>query len=164
MVHSVFGAIKRGVGAASRGVAVISGITLVFMTLLTVFDVFLRAVFDYSIHGAIELTEFSLGIIVFLALAFCGVQNGHIVIDILVKRISRPFRIVIGTVISFFSACMLGLLGYRMVVQAMRVYSMGQTSVILDIPVYPFVLVGAFGCALLALVYLIKSFSSLEEQ
>ena len=163
MLNPVFSAIKRGVGATSRGFAVISGIALVFMTVLTVLDVSLRAFFDYSIHGAIELTEFSLGIIVFLALAFCGVQNGHIVIDILVKRISRPFRIVIGTVISLFSACMLGLLGYRMVVQAIRVYSMEQTSVILDIPVYPFVLVGAFGCSLLAVVYLIKSVSSLEE-
>lgn len=164
MTNSVFSAIKRGVGATSRGFAVISSIALIFMTLLTVLDVFLRALFDYPIHGALELIEFSLGIVVFLALAFCGVQNGHIVIDILVRRFPKPFRIAIGAVISLVSAAILGLIGYRMVFQAIRVHMMGQTSVILDIPVYPFILVGAFGIVLLALVYLLKSVLLFEEK
>ena len=51
-----------------------------------------------------------------------------------------------------------------MVLQAIRVHKMGQTSVILAIPVYPFVLVGAFGCLLLAIVYLVKTVSFSEEQ
>lgn len=68
--------------------------------------------FDSPIPGSLELTEFLLGIIVFLTLAYCAIEGGHIVVDVVVSRFLQRTQASIGAIVYFCSAGMLGLISW----------------------------------------------------
>lgn len=155
--------LQKGIFPASRVVGSIGVGLLIVLVLLTVADVVLRRFFDSPIRGYLELTEFILGIIVFLTLAYCAVQGGHIVVDVLVSRFPQRTQASIGAIVHFCSAGILGLISWQLFLHAMRVRDMGEISAILGIWLYPFVFIAALGTILLAMVFLIQSLYALAE-
>ena len=153
----------KGIFPASRlGVSIGAGL-LVILALLTVADVVLRRFFNSPIPGTAELTELGLGIIVFLALALCALQDSHVVVDVVVSRFPKRAQASIGAVMDFCSAWLLGLMSWQLFLYAMRVRDMGQTSTILGIESYPFVLIAILGSALLTLLFFVQFLFALAE-
>ena len=64
----------------------IASVVLFFMMLLTIADVFLRKIFNKSILGTVEVSEFMLVILIFFALAHTEVLNGHVKVDLVLSR------------------------------------------------------------------------------
>lgn len=152
-----------GVFAAS---AVVNGIgigVVVVLMLLLVADVVLRRFFNQPIRGSYELTQLIMAIVVFFTIAYCAAQKGHVAIEVLVARLPQRLQVVIEILMYLFSLGLWGLLSWGLSLQAINVWRMAETTNLLGLPSYPFVLVAVFGSALLTLVILIQLLSLLAE-
>ena len=163
MLERVANRIKGIVVLISRMASYIGAAALVLMVLLTVAEVFSRRALNSPIAGALELTSLGLVIFVFLTLAYCASRGGHVVMDILVTRFPKRVQAVINTVVLFLTTGILGVASWQLWLQALRLQRAGQTSGLLEIPVFPFLYIAALGGILLTLVYLIYLLYSLEE-
>lgn len=124
------------------------------VVLLIVLEIVRRYIFNRPLAYTVELVEMGLSIIVFLAIAVCTVERGHINIDILLKRFPRRAQAAINSFFYLLCAGVFGLIAWRSVVYAMQLQSISQVSMILKLPYYPFVLVIALCALLTSLVFL----------
>jgi TRAP-type C4-dicarboxylate transport system permease small subunit len=140
------------------GATVLGG--LVLMLLVSIIS---RRIFNSPLKGSFELTELSLVVITFSLLAFDNLRHESMIIDVLVKHFPARSRDILRVIIHFFTTAMLGVLGWQLVVQAIRVQGFHQTTRILEIPIYPLLYLAAFGILLLTVVYLKHFLVSLDK-
>ena len=136
------------------------GILLLLMG-VTVLDVFLRYVFNAPLASAWEFTEFSMALIVFLGIAYCGLTGGHIAVDVFEKWLNRPSLRFLPTLIAFVGAALFALIAYRATLETIA--TIDQVSNMLRWPHYPFRFVVAFGSAMLAVVLAIQGVLALRR-
>ena len=133
------------------------------MMLLTMTDVVLRKVFSKGILGALELTEFMMVGLVFFALARVERLDRNISVDLVMKHMSRRVQLMLEMItrlicFGLFSLVTISVLGYA---QVMKISN--EVTVDIGIPRYPFVYAAAAGCAVLALVLLMKCLKDIME-
>ncbi len=163
MIDIVANGLKRAVFPISRGLGAVAMAILVVMMVFTVIDVFMRRFLNSPIRGIHELTELSFALIVFLALAYCAVRDGHITVDTLVKKFPKTVAAIIDAIILLATSGILGLVSWQLVVHALNLQRMNQETVSLGVIVYPFVYLGAVGTMLITLVYFIQFLYSLTK-
>ena len=134
----------------------IASVTLFFMMLLTIADVFLRKTFSKSILGTVEVTEFMMVILVFFALAQTEVLNGHVKVDLVMSRFGEHTQALVDTITQLVCFLLLGLFTWSALVYSGKMRASAEVSQDLWLPIYPFVYVVVAGCALLSLTLLIK--------
>jgi TRAP-type C4-dicarboxylate transport system permease small subunit len=140
---------------SSRVLGIAGAWLLPVLVVVTAADVVMRRFFNSPIPGAFEISGLILGIIVFLTLAYCAIEIGHVEVDVLVTRFSPKLQSGIAFVMYFLSAILLGLMSWQLFELAVRVMDMNESTVILSIRLYPFLFIAAIGVALLALVFLV---------
>lgn len=136
---------------------------LVALMFLTFADVFLRYVFNRPIEGAYELTQYMMAFVVGLGIAYCAVLKGHISIELVVSRLPQRTQAIIDTITSFISMVLLGLITWQYVLHVPESLQSGRLSVILYIPIYPFVAVVLVGSAVLTLVLMAQFVENLSK-
>lgn len=134
----------------------ISACLLVGMMLLISFNVLLRFLFNKPIAGTYELVELMMGAVVSLSIAYCGVQRGHVSVELFVEKLHGNTRKALTILhhlvaIIFFSA-----ISYECAQQAIVIKESAMTTTLLEIPIYPFIWTLSFGAALLSLVYFMQ--------
>jgi TRAP-type C4-dicarboxylate transport system permease small subunit len=139
------------------GAAVLGGLVLMLM-----YTIVARRLFSAPLKGSLELTELALVLITFLILAYDSLRGESIIVDVIVSHFPRRAREITAAVIYFLATAMLGVLSRQLIVQATRVHGYGQTTPMLEWPVYPFIYVAAFGTILLTVVYLKHFLNSLS--
>lgn len=144
-----------------RLMALAAGYILLLLMAVTVLDVVMRYVFNKPLASAWELTEFSMALIVFLAIAYCGWIGGHISVDLFEKWLDRPSLRFLPAVLSFVSAALFALIAYRAAIETMA--TIGQFSNMLRWPHYPFRFAVAFGAAMYAIVLVIQGVRALRR-
>jgi TRAP-type C4-dicarboxylate transport system permease small subunit len=129
----------------------ISGVTLVCMVLLTVLDVILRS-FGRPITGIYELVGYFSTIVVGFALPFTTWTRGHVYMEFLLEKIAKQnqnianiFTRIIGIVLFAFAA-------YNLVDVGVVLYTTGEGSPTLQLPVFPFAWCVATCCFLMCFV------------
>lgn len=80
------------------GLSVLAGVSLAVMMLSTTFDTILRYFFNSPISGVFELNEVALVVCVFLGLAWCQVEKGHIRVTLLLIRLSPKAIVIMDTI------------------------------------------------------------------
>lgn len=145
-----------------RLMALAAGVILLFLMALTVFDVVMRYIFNRPLASAWEMTEFSMALIVFLAIAYCGWTGGHIAVDLFEKWLDRPSLRFLPAILSFASAALMALIAYRAYLETVSTIS--QVSNTLRWPHYPFRFTVAFGAAMFAIVLVIQGVRSLRAR
>lgn len=139
------------------GAAVLGGLVLMLM-----YSIVARRLFNAPLKGSFEMTELALVLITFLILAYDSLKGESIIVDIIVSYFPKRARGITAAVIHFLATVMLGILSRQLIVQAIRVHNYGQTTPMLELPVYPFIYVAAFGTILLTVVYLKHFLNSLS--
>lgn len=135
----------------SSGLTVCGMLVLLAMIILTFADVFLRYIFGNSIPGTVELTEICMVIVVYASIAATQWQKSHVAMDILTSRLNEARKPLLELITSLWSfaivlACAWTTYKYGM--------STSAVSLVLRIPLYPFILFVAFGFSLLAIAIL----------
>jgi TRAP-type transport system small permease protein len=165
--RTIFGRIGRRldmiVTPASTYFAYIGAAVLGFLVLMLIYSIIARRVFVSPLSGSFEMTELSLAVITFAALAYHLLRHEVMTVDIIERYIPKTARGVLEVIIKFLTVCMLGILCWQLIVQGIRVQGFHQTTRFLRIPIYPFLYLGAVGIFVLGLVYLRYFLFSLDR-
>ena len=147
-------------GRFLRLLALLAGAVVVLLMVFTVLDVFLRYVFNRPFSSSIEITEFSMAIIVFLGIAYCGLKGGHVAVDILERPLENPRLRFIPVILTSCSALLFASMAYFVALEAFT--TLGRVSNMLRWPHFPFQIVVAFGSAMYAIVLAIQVVQMLQ--
>lgn len=122
-----------------------------------------RYIFKQPIRGIEDITELLMIIQIFSAIAFTQVKRGHVVIEIVISRLTKYRQAVLNFVMYFVSGVFFIIvalqLGKRAWLLCFTPVKAGTAS--LNIPYGPFIFFAAFGCILLSMILLIDSYDSL---
>jgi TRAP-type mannitol/chloroaromatic compound transport system permease small subunit len=146
----------------SRRLALAGGWILLALAVATVFDAILRKLLNRPIQGTFEATELLLAVIIFFAMAYTVLTDGHVVLDLFTNRLSaRAQSIVIG-LNALFIAAVLAILAYELSLLAAEYGRTARTTITMRIPVFPVaaaVVTGAWLAALGAMIQALAAFA-----
>ena len=146
----------KKINAFSRVLAMVSGLVLAAMMLLTMADVVLRWIFKYPIIGTTEITESMMACIAFFALAWCAAEKSHLKVDLVLDRLSLRAQAVIDCLTTFGGLALVALIAWRSFLEGNAVRQMHLISSLIKIPAYPFYYVITTGCIMLCVVMLFQ--------
>ncbi len=147
----------------SREMDRLAGICVVGMMLLVVGNIILRGVFTRPLSGTYEIVGYLAALAIGLALAFCGLQGGHISADILLKKAPPMVRRITGIVTNLAFAVFWGLIAWQVWLYAASLRQTGVVSSTARIPVYPVVFLIGAGVLALGLVSVVKLMDLLAQ-
>lgn len=128
---------------------------VVGMMLLTTADVVLRF-FRCPIPGTYEIVSFLGAIMISFSLAATSINRGHIAVDFLAKKLPAGIAGIIERINTIVCAVMFVLITRYLLVYAADARRVGEVSMTLQIPVYPFIYGIAAGCAILCGVFILQ--------
>jgi TRAP-type C4-dicarboxylate transport system permease small subunit len=140
-----------------------AALVLFAMMLLTVADVAMRKILSKGILGTLELTEFMMVGLVFLSLGRVEMLDRNITVDLAAKYVNPRTRTALAMITRLVCSVFFGLATAALLVYAQSIQGSHEATVDLLIPRYPFVSGAAAGCAVLALVLLMKCLTDLLE-
>jgi TRAP-type C4-dicarboxylate transport system permease small subunit len=145
----------------------IAGIAIVAMMLLTCADILLRGATtlyrNYQwgflssfkpIPGTYELVCFLGTVAVAFAMAHTSVEKGHVAVSLIVRLFPEKVQALIGSFTTVFSLILFAILSWRSFLYASHMKEIGEVSMTLQLPFYPFVYGISFAAAALCLVLL----------
>lgn len=148
----------RATDVVTSAAAVVAGLALILLMLLTTADVVGRYFFNSPINGVFDLTHFAMSIMVYLGLGYCGWRGAHVVIELLYDRLPKAARRVLNRVTNLAGCILFGLICWRTAVQSIDIREMGEASQMLEIPLFPLYGLVAFGSGLFAWVLGLRIF------
>jgi tripartite ATP-independent transporter DctM subunit len=139
----------------------VSVLAVAFMSIPIFIDVVARLFWGSSVTGIVEIEEFLMVIIVFLALGYTHKKEGHIAIDLLTCKL--PAKVNRCLDIFNQASCMVffGIMSWRTFLTAIK--KSAEYSTMLSIPVWIFLGLAAVGVAVLAMVLLRDLLNSINE-
>ncbi len=132
----------RGFNVATHYIA---GAALVGILFLTVIDIVGRSGFRRPFPGTVELTSMILVLVVFAAVAYSEDMGDHITIDLIYERVGRRSKAALDVFADLFTIVVVGLLSYQLYQFVLRNQRSGAETPVLDLPIWPFVLVASIG-------------------
>ena len=118
----------------AKSLALLGGIVVGAMAVLTTASVLARTFLGYAIPGDYELVGIMNGVAVFAFLPYCQITLSNIVVDFFMDRASARAKSLcdaIGSLIYFALAC---LLTWRMIYGAIDMYKYYEQTATLSIP------------------------------
>ncbi|SDO34564.1 TRAP transporter small permease [Desulforhopalus singaporensis] len=123
----------------------VGAVFLFGMALLTCADVIGR-LFKYPIFGSVELVSFMGGIAIACSLPFTHHEQGHIGVELFIRKFSTNMKNWIGLCTETMSLVLFVLVAWRMFVYAEKMMESGELSMNLQLPEYIiiYILAGGF--------------------
>ena len=135
---------------------VIAGIGLVFMIVVTLADITMRA-FGRPIIGAVELICFSGAVIIGFALPYSSWMRAHVMVDFLVERLPPAGRRVVAFATRLVGFTLFMFMGVNFILYGLTLAKTGEVSPGFRIPYYPI----TFGLALACFVESLTLFTQI---
>ena len=149
MLHRVDNAVRK----LSSGFNGIAGAAVVVMMVLITSEVVLRF-FRHPIPGTYEIVGLLGTVVVSFSLAYTFMERGHIVVEFLVRKLPRKVQGVVDGINDFVSLILFSLITYQCWLYGTTLKGIGEVSLTVQIPLYPFLYGISVGCGLLCLVIL----------
>lgn len=130
-----------------RTVGWLAAVALVGLVLLTCVDVVGRYLLNRPLTGAFELSEMTMGALVFASLPLVTLRRQQVTVDLLDWALPGSRRWRDGAA-SLVAALCVGVASWRLWVKAAEQLHNGETTAVLKLPMYPLV----YGMALLGLL------------
>jgi TRAP-type transport system small permease protein len=164
-MQNILDAIESTIHRISRQITWLSMGILFLMVLLVTVGVIARYVFNSPLRGDIEIQELMMVLIIFIAFPFCQMEKGNVYVELLVDRLNgrskaifQSFAYLMGL---FIIILIIWQTGLRVIRGMVDVHS--DITLMLGIPVAPFVLVAEIGLILFAAEWLIELVHSLNR-
>lgn len=129
--------LHRGFMPVEDAANLAAAFAIMALMLLGVLQIVMRTVFNAPISGYIDLVELSMASMAFLGAAYCQRMGSHIRMELLMGRLKgRPLWIAeaIGTALALF---IIGVLVYYSFGHFLRAYTLGDTTIDAEFPVWP---------------------------
>lgn len=133
------------------------------MAVVVVADIILRQFFNRPMPGVVELETFMVAVLCFVGLAYTQMKGGHVSVDLFVHHIPTRIRLILDCLFAAFGLFLFGLISWQYGVRVMDFIKLREISDVLVWPFWPFFLITACGCALLAVVFLAELLNSLSR-
>ncbi len=142
----------------SRWMALLGGLVLLFVVLLTCISIIGRALLPFDIglgpiKGIYDITEIGVGAAIFGFLPWCQFRREHAAVDLFKPFLGRAFNGVLDLVIDLGMFTVAVILAWRLYLGMMDKLRYGETTFIMQLPVwwgYAASLVGAVAFACVA--------------
>ncbi len=155
--------INQLVGGTVRVAAFISGLALLWLMALTIVAVVTRYVFNAPILGAQDLSQISLVVVVFPAMAYCGWTGGHVALDFISSLMGRDISRRVDTIINTICGVLLLLVAWRTWTRAVDALQYGEASNLIEIPHAPFFFIISASSGLYALVLFVRAVNNQRD-
>jgi TRAP-type C4-dicarboxylate transport system permease small subunit len=130
------GGLKRFIYWLSRCMQVVAGVFLVFMMLLTTFDVILR-IFSRPIIGTYEMVALSGGIVIGFSVPITSWVRGQIFVDFFYQKFSKETQDIFNYATRIMSIVLFLFTAWNLAKMATDMYRSGEVSLTLQLPFYP---------------------------
>jgi TRAP-type C4-dicarboxylate transport system permease small subunit len=124
----------KALALLAKGCAILAGILLVFITLMTVTSVLGRDVLGKPIVGDFELSGAIAGAAVALFMPWCQAQRGNIIVDFFTSGASEASRHRMDRAGTLLLAVMMAFVAWRTTVGGLNAYNTNSGSTILGFP------------------------------
>ncbi|MBU2994017.1 TRAP transporter small permease [Octadecabacter sp. 1_MG-2023] len=134
---SVIGRLNRGLIPIEDLANLLAAVAIMALMFLGVAQIVLRTVFNNPIDGYIDLVELSMASMAFLGAAYTQRMGSHIRMELLMSRLSgRSLWAVeaFGAAVAMF---IIGVLVYYSYGHFLRAYTLGDTTIDAEYPVWP---------------------------
>jgi TRAP-type C4-dicarboxylate transport system permease small subunit len=154
----MFSELPKKIAASAQVLNRIAAVSVAAMMLLTCADVILR-LFRFPIPGTYEMVGFLGAVFVSFSLAKTSLDQGHIAVNFFVSRFPPKLRRTVSAFNIFISAVLFGLAFWYCLYDALDSKQVGEVSLTLQMPIYPFILGTAIGCGSLCIVLIFQFFN-----
>jgi len=162
---SLLGYADRGFGAIERWLGYLGMTFLIGLMVMVVFEVVARYVFGNPIVGYIDIMEMMMAVLVFLTLAYCQREGGHIRLELFMTRVLKGGRRYHR--IEFFhlllSLACFAVIAFSSLKGALHAYTVGDVSNVLYWPLWPSRMLVAIGAIFLCVRFILQMFHSLSQ-
>ena len=97
--------VKKVLGYIDNVLNLLTGIALVFLTFMIVYDVFTRFAFNAPLPATVEVSELLMAYIVFLTLGYTLSQGMHIRVTVLFEFIPKSAKVYFDLIAAAFGIC-----------------------------------------------------------
>ncbi|HVL56629.1 MAG TPA: TRAP transporter small permease [Burkholderiaceae bacterium] len=119
-----------------KAFAVLGGIVLTGLTLMSVYSVVMRNLVGRPILGDFELVQMGCAVAVATFLPFTQLRGGNIMVDFFTMRASDKTKSTLDTIGAVVLALVLGLLAWRTALGGISAYRTSETTMIMALPVW----------------------------
>jgi TRAP-type C4-dicarboxylate transport system permease small subunit len=142
--------VGRVLHVVTRALALVGGLVLCAMALLTTISVTGRSFLNMPVLGDFELIAVGTGVAVFAFLPYCHLVRENVLVDFFLS--AAPFRVkaFFDTVANLLYVVIIVIMTWRMTLGGIDLYEADQMTMILEIPLW-----WTFPAALLCLVLLL---------
>lgn len=138
----------------ARTFALAAGVIACAVAGMTVFSIVRRALFSSPVAGDVEWTQFGVALCISLCLPWCQLHGGNIIVDFFTQKLPRRSNDLLDALGAALMALMCGVLAWRTAVGGAAVHEVGETSMILSLPMWWVYVSLAPGLALSGLIAL----------
>jgi len=133
---------------------------LVVMVVAVVADVVMRLL-SIGIPGLNEVQIFMMVAVTFLSIAYVGVKKGHIRVELLTAKLSRPHQTVTSIINDLLGLVVMVIIAWRSAIYAMKCLS--QHTALLRLPITGAIFLVTIGSVLLSIVIVADLLQDLSE-
>jgi TRAP-type C4-dicarboxylate transport system permease small subunit len=111
--------------------------------------------FGKAIIGTYEAVQLLIVVFVAFAIGYAAIKDAHVNMDIIVLRVSKPTQRVLAIISSIFTLGIWVLIAWFTLEFAGEQRLIGEHTIIMEWPIYPFRYIFALGAIVLCLVLLL---------
>lgn len=139
-----------------RVLDIASAICIAAMAALVTGNILLRVLWSRPLTGTMDIVNILMVLAISLALANCGLKNGHIAVEFIMEKYSNRIQGIIGTFIYSSAVLFWGVAIWFMFAYGHSMMLSNQLAGTVAIPLYPVAYLSAFGILALLLVFVTK--------
>ena len=148
-VDSVLYKIDKAYHGLERALNYLAAIFLFSLMLLACSEVVARKIFNSPIHGQADLVEIAIPTMGFFGLAYCQRMAGHVRMEIVVQSLKGRAHWLFEFVSNFATMIICALMIYGSYNHFLRAYELGDSTMDVELPVWPPKLIIVFGFCIL---------------
>ena len=148
-VDSVLYKIDQAYHGLERALNYLAAIFLFSLMLLACSEVVARKIFNSPIHGQADLVEIAIPTMGFFGLAYCQRMAGHVRMEIVVQSLKGRAHWLFEFVSNFATMIICALMIYGSYNHFLRAYELGDSTMDVELQVWPPKLIIVFGFCIL---------------
>ncbi|HYE67152.1 MAG TPA: TRAP transporter small permease [Anaerovoracaceae bacterium] len=143
--------------------AFISGLCILLMMLMTMWDIIGRRFFSSSVPGVYELSSLGLVVISFLAMGYPQIEGENVGVTMVYDRMKPKVKAVMDFLVSIVCIALFAVVVKQTITFALRMSDSNQITPVLHIPLQPFVYITAIGIVVLILGFILDLLKSIRD-
>ncbi len=153
----------RALARLCGALAVLGGLVLVALIVMTCLSIAGRALFSAPIPGDFELVEIGCAVAVFAFLPYCQMTGGNVVVDFFTARAPARAQAAMDLAGNLIFTAIAGLLTWRAVLGGQDLQRYGETTMVLAVPIWWGFVPAVFCSAVLTVVCAYTAWRSATE-